>query len=165
MLSPHCRRLCSNPPHSYEHISYVLRTLVKLARAHVSISAGLHRPQKLTFFLHLFYHLRHPTPTTTTASFPHNPSLWLLFRVGPGDRRGLTECICVCVCVHSFVLWKQSQFSTAAIHTWPWMVGWRKWGSEREHFDLGLCVEKAKSLLFLTDSGCAHTTAQEQIWH
>lgn len=35
-----------------------------------------------------------------TASFPHNPCLWLLFRVGPGDRRCLTECICVYTVVY-----------------------------------------------------------------
>lgn len=31
------------------------------------------------------------------------PTLPLLFRVGPGERGGLTECICVCLCVHTFV--------------------------------------------------------------
>ena len=114
----------------------------------------------------------HPTPIVT-ASFPHNPSLWLLFRVGPGDGRRLTECICVCVCVcvcvHSCVLWKQSRLNTTVIQTWPWMVGWLKWRSEWGHFDLGLCEEKARSLLFRIDSGYdqtwSHTTAREHIWH
>lgn len=157
ILSPHCRRLCSNSLSSYCGISYVLSNSVKLARVHVSVTGGLHWPQKLTFFLHLFCRLCHPTPTIT-ASFPHNPSLWLLFRVGPGDRRRLTECICVCV--HSCVLWKQSQLSTTAIHTWPWTIGRLKWGNEWGHFDLGLCVEKAKTLLFLTVRSCDYTWAQ-----
>lgn len=63
-------------------------------------------------------------PPTNPASFSHNPPLWLLFRVGPGDRR-LTECICACI--HSCVLvyWKHRM----AIHAWHWMIGWLKWVS------------------------------------
>lgn len=153
ILSPHCRRLCSNPLSSYGGISYVLSNSIKLARVHVSISGGLYRPQKLTFFLHLFCRLCHPTPTIT-ASFPHNPSLWLLFRVGPGDRRRLTECICVCVYTVVYCESRADFLPQRFIHGLGWMVGWLKWGNEWGHFVLGFCVQKANTLWFLTVRSC-----------
>lgn len=59
ILSPHCRHLCSDSLRFYG-ISCVFSISVKLGQVHVSISGWLHRVQKLTFFLHLFYHLRLP---------------------------------------------------------------------------------------------------------
>lgn len=128
ILSSDCGHLCSNPPCSYRGISYVLSISVRLAEVCVSISGGLRRPQKLTFFFHLFYHLHHPSPTST-ASFPHNPSLWLLFRVGPGDRRRLTECISLCMCLHSCILWaaELTFFRNAFTHGLGWLAEVREW--------------------------------------
>lgn len=141
----HCRYLCSNPLSSYGCISCVFSNSIKLAQVHVSTSGGLHRPQKLTFFLHLFYRLRHPTPTTT-ASFPHNPSLWLLFRVGPGDRRKLTECMRVCVSVCSQLCTVEAEPTFYHSDSYMALDGWLAKVREALWFR-PLCKEREESLV------------------
>lgn len=57
--------------------------------------------------------------------------------------------VCVFECVYSCILCKQRRDSCMSLD--GWLVKVR---DERGHFDLGLCVEEAKGLLFITGSGC-----------